>query len=62
MSRRKSRCFHADRDKIPVPEHPGQQLLVAAVVGRELAVAERAALIVDRGGPVGLSCWDPLFR
>ena len=34
--------------------HPGQQRLVAAVVGRELLVAEQPAVVVDRGRVVGV--------
>ena len=39
---------------IAVAAHPAQQLLVAAVGGRELPVAQQPALVVDRGRVVGV--------
>ena len=39
---------------VAVAAHPGQQRLVAAVGGRELPVAEQPAVVVDRGGVVGV--------
>jgi hypothetical protein len=40
------------RDDLAVLLDPGQQGFVAAVVDRKLAVAQQAALVIDRGGVV----------
>src|SRR3546814_1953172 len=41
-------AFDTDRRHVALIAHPSQQLLIAVVVRRELAMAEEAPLLVDR--------------
>src|SRR3546814_48975 len=47
-------AFDTDRRHVALIAHPSQQLLIAVVVRRELAMAEEAPLLVDRCCVVGV--------
>jgi hypothetical protein len=46
-------AFHPDQVKAPVASQPAVQLLVAAAISSELAIAQQPALLVDDGSVVG---------
>lgn len=47
-------AFDTDRDDRAVGLHPREQVPVAVVVGRELAVSQQAAVVVDDHSVVGV--------
>jgi len=50
----RARALDTDRAEVTVAAHPGQQLAVTVVGGRELPVSQQPALVIDRAGVVGV--------